>query len=182
MIELITRYLEPHRVYHRLNHIVQMFEFAKTHGVTLSPEQMYAVLFHDAVYVPGAKDNEEKSAEVFLDWETSQHKFLFKTDLIKQIILDTKEEVPTIEESELVIDLDLHQLAYTPEFQNNALLIREEFLPFVGEEGYNRGRAAWLKGMLARQTIFVSNHPAFRSIECAARWNLQNELRRLGQE
>lgn len=56
-------YSEPHRRWHTMKHINDMFAYC---GDDISEELFYAILWHDYIYIPGAKDNEEKSA---LAWE-----------------------------------------------------------------------------------------------------------------
>lgn len=118
MIDVLTRaYLEPHRFYHSLEHINFMFAKAKEWKWELTEELIYAIWFHDAIYQPGAKDNEEKSAELFWAWKYTitkkenwgENKPQY--EIIRQMILDTKTHIPTIEESKRLIDLDLAILA-----------------------------------------------------------------------
>ncbi len=63
--EIIRAYTEPHRYYHTLNHLIFMIEKAIEWKWELTDELIYAILYHDFVYDPSAKDNEEKSAEEF---------------------------------------------------------------------------------------------------------------------
>lgn len=115
MIEVLTKaYLEPHRHYHTLEHIIYMFNKAKEWEWQPSDELIYAIWFHDAVYEPGAKDNEEKSIKMLMDVVSipagSKGWFVGSNDHIvraRAMILDTKTHIPTIEESKQLIDLDL---------------------------------------------------------------------------
>ena len=62
-----------------------------------------AALFHDVVFDPKAKNNEEKSAEIFL----AHSKRGAHTDLIVDIILDTKTRQPTTRLSQVFQSMDL---------------------------------------------------------------------------
>jgi predicted metal-dependent HD superfamily phosphohydrolase len=64
--QLLAFYDEPHRYYHNREHIREMLDAALKHELKLSAPQTFAVLAHDAVYVPGAQrgDNETLSAQV----------------------------------------------------------------------------------------------------------------------
>ena len=61
-----TRYQEPHRAYHTLDHLNHMFRlFEQNRSKLLSPHAVaLAILFHDIVYDPTSSTNEEDSAEL----------------------------------------------------------------------------------------------------------------------
>ena len=61
---LIAAYQEPHRHYHNIEHIAEMLKIAGklSDQATNLPAIQLAVWFHDAIYDPKAKDNEERSA------------------------------------------------------------------------------------------------------------------------
>jgi len=58
-------YNQPGRFYHNSEHIEYMLENCPD---SISQELFMAILFHDIVYVPGAKNNEEESAEYARKW------------------------------------------------------------------------------------------------------------------
>lgn len=64
--ETLKRYEEAGRHYHSLGHLAMIVANAEAHGIQLSQAQCLAVLFHDAVYLPGAQrgQNEVDSAEL----------------------------------------------------------------------------------------------------------------------
>lgn len=91
--EIICRYSESHRHYHNLDHIARVIEAVNhTMFILNSPDSVmmhYAAIFHDIVYDPKSKTNEEDSANVmnsFLDHRESPE-FIKK---IEGIILATK--------------------------------------------------------------------------------------------
>ena len=59
--QLLRFYDEPHRYYHNRVHIREMFDAALKHELKLSAAQTFAVLAHDAVYVPGAQRGASRS-------------------------------------------------------------------------------------------------------------------------
>src|SRR5439155_22696514 len=61
---LVAAYAEPHRCYHTLEHLSEVFKVAgKLADVATDPAAVQlAIWFHDGVYDPRAKDNEERSA------------------------------------------------------------------------------------------------------------------------
>src|SRR5579862_4466494 len=63
---LAAAYGEPHRRYHDANHVAEVLAWydrvADDVGWDRPVEVYVAILFHDAIYAPGAKDNEARSA------------------------------------------------------------------------------------------------------------------------
>ena len=69
MVELaLTHYRQPHRFYHDVAHVQEMMALSRTLKLDLSQAEELAVLWHDAVYVPGADKslNEKLSAKLML--------------------------------------------------------------------------------------------------------------------
>jgi len=95
-------YGEPHRFYHNWEHITSMLKSAKEQNI-LSEDLMLAILFHDIIYDPKEKDNEEKSAELFKIYYPS------KID-VYNAILETKTHKPTTSLSSRLCKLDLEVL------------------------------------------------------------------------
>ena len=183
---IIPAYLEPHRMYHNLGHIQNMIDIAVTYGVNLDQNQLNAILGHDIVYQPGNSDNEERSADKFLEimktdisYDTCIPEDMKSCDddfnIISQIILDTKNHIPTIYQSEDVIDLDLFELG-TDKYFDNMVLIRQEFCKFNDKE-FNAGRIKWLESMVAREQLFHGFvHEQLPEIEWRAYENMKLEL------
>lgn len=61
---LIAAWSEPHRHYHGIGHLVWLLDEAERRARFIAEPAFvgYAIWFHDAVYQPGASDNETKSA------------------------------------------------------------------------------------------------------------------------
>jgi predicted metal-dependent HD superfamily phosphohydrolase len=59
-----ARYAEPQRAYHNWSHIEAMLRWMQSGEFTIDDTNATycAVIFHDAIYDPTAKDNEERSA------------------------------------------------------------------------------------------------------------------------
>ena len=173
---LFSLYNQPDRHYHNFSHIVHMFEVLNIH--TKITAQLYiAVLYHDAVYDPKNDDNELQSAllyELHCDdmGDTSDEKVI-------QMILDTKDHIATIKESELLIDADLWILGsniWTYAEYKKAL--KKEYEPFFTEEEMIAGRTAFIENMLDRENIFYT--PDFqRCYTHNAKTNLEIEIQGL---
>lgn len=176
-LEVYRRMSEPHRKYHTFNHICEMFQYAHARCIELTDAQVHAIALHDIVYeVPAdpKRSNEEKSAiaaDVILTEMDLPEDYI---DTVCRIILDTEKELPTIEESKIVIDLDLAGLAH--KYWENKNLIREEY-GHLNDDEFNAGRIKWLESMLSRDSIFVSGR--FYDIEEKAVANLKAELQLL---
>src|SRR3954465_11617767 len=65
--ELVLLYSEPHRHFHTLGHIDDCVRrFDEIGALMKAPDAgEMALWFHDAIYRPGAPDNEERSIELF---------------------------------------------------------------------------------------------------------------------
>jgi len=185
MIELykkVTKSMsEPHRKYHTMRHIGEMFALASTEYIGLSRIQHLAILLHDVVYnIPsGDISNEELSAVKAGEWLRDcyvpcMHSNAYSEETIsavQQIIRDTEKAIPTTKESAIVIDLDLSGLALN--YWENRELIFYEFA-HIGYDKVVSGRRSWLISMLERDSIFVSDH--FQFLEKDAVKNIKQEL------
>lgn len=184
--ELEVLYRTPTaRAYHGLHHVQACLneldrvreEFAPRVDVDSAE---WALWLHDCVYIAGAKDNEERSAEVsarMLRMIDASDDVIARTHAM---VMATKHTGETLDEaSALVADVDMSILGAPPEmYRAYAGAIREEF-SFVDEEQYRAGRGAFLRGLLARQRIFHTD-VFVRRFESTARANLTAEIARLG--
>ena len=165
-------YFEPHRKFHSWNHIESGFPlFEKSTNVSL--EQKIAWLYHDILYKPGATDNEELSAlKAIKDITDNNDKNMIDTNIVSIIINDTKKHTPTIEQSKLVLDIDMSCLALEDyhEFFHLRVLAAKEFL-FYGKDNIILGTKKFIKETLEQEKIFHSkefdymNKIAFRNLE-----------------
>ena len=174
-------YDKPYRIYHNNDHINRMFFVMDDQDMTLSMEQLWAIACHDVCYLPGDPLNEEKSANYATHYMKHVGFPQENIDIVQTIILDTKNHIPTIEESKPIIDLDLWDLADTERYLIGSQLVRDEYIFHLKDEGkYRHGRIEWLKKFLSRPTIFVSEY-ATDEMESNARKNLEAELKHLEQ-
>lgn len=154
LLELTHLYQEPHRHYHSLEHIAAMLHAGRDAG--LDDVQTMAVWFHDAVYDPRSKSNEEASAALAGDRLRSAGWDHGDVERVQRIVLDTKSHMATTPGAELVLDLDLMSLAAPwPEFSRNTLRIRAEYA-HVGDAEFAAGRATFFRTMLQRDRLFLT--------------------------
>src|SRR5215470_988753 len=112
--QVLEFYDEPHRAYHDRQHLVEMFDASLRLASRLTAVQVLALLFHDAIYVPGAArgTNEMMSAQLLRVYTAGLDRALVDTAFA--LVIDTAEHVARRPESELVLDLDLMRLAAPP--------------------------------------------------------------------
>jgi predicted metal-dependent HD superfamily phosphohydrolase len=170
---LVSRYGEPARAYHTLQHIGEGIGHLKTVR-TAPPEVAIAWWFHDAIYDPRRKDNEERSAAwagAVLDAGPLKAK-------VENLILATKLGAAAGEASaRLIVDIDLAVLAAPePRFSEAAAQIRLEYA-FLAEDDYKALRLNVLRSFTGRAYIYTT--PEFRNLETRARKNLERSINAL---
>eukprot|EP00967_Tisochrysis_lutea_P027619 scaffold32099_cov18-Tisochrysis_lutea.AAC.1 len=130
-------YAEPHRHYHALNHLANMFELldqADLDGHSRVAVAL-AIFFHDLVYDAKRKDNEMRSAELFNQFAAD---LSLERHLINRVCLFIEATIAHAVPAQvhdahltLFLDLDLSILGMPPEvYDNYALQIRQEYSHF----------------------------------------------------
>lgn len=176
-IELNMRYNENHRAYHTMEHIALLFNLAAAHGIRLSVCQQLAIWYHDAIYDPTMKDNEEQSNNLFLRHHTGTLLPQY-VNRVSNIILDTKTHIATNEESHDVLDLDLAGFGFDFDSYNFATQqIRKEYA-HLPNEVWIANRKLFLTSLLNRDYIFHT-HWAKDFYEIKARRNIEKDLKSL---
>lgn len=182
--DLWRRYDEPHRVYHRMSHIRHVLDVVAliraSEPVSDPIAVRLAAWFHDAVYSPGAADNEARSAELAVEtltrWELAPDRVEHVAALILATASHRDDGTP---DAPVLLDADLAILAADPDtYAVYRRAVRVEYHD-VDDEAWRRGRGAFLAGMLDRSAIFTSAVMRERG-EQAARRNLAAELAELG--
>ncbi len=179
---LAARYAEPQRHYHTWAHVLACFDARDSLTRASSPEVDLALLFHDAVYVPLARDNEDKSADLLV--EEGRRAWLDDAMLLRarELVAVTKHDAEPAgsEEACIVVDADLSILgADGPAFATYERDVRSEYA-MVDDAAYAAGRRAVLQGFLARPTIYATRRGQ-QLWEASARANMAASLVRLGQ-
>jgi len=175
---LVAAYGERHRAYHDLEHVAHMF--AELDGVPLwDPAVEWATWYHDAVYRPGGRDNETRSAALArggleaLGLQRLERRVVQLIEATRLHRIDAEDTAAL-----LFLDADLAILGSEPTaYLRYAEGVREEHRAIPGFL-YARGRRAFLRELLGRPSIFMTPH--FRDrYDRHARENLQSELARL---
>jgi predicted metal-dependent HD superfamily phosphohydrolase len=136
----------------------------------------FAIWFHDAIYDPLAKDNEERSAE----WAREALTHLNLIELARSVsalVLKTKDHArgDASPDEAMFLDMDIAILgAPRAAYAAYAKDIRAEYAA-APDEAFAAGRGAFLRSWLARERLFRTD--AYHAeLDAAARANMKWEL------
>ncbi|WP_250433465.1 HD domain-containing protein [Hanstruepera flava] len=181
--DIEKNYSESVRHYHNLKHIYNMLiQSEKIKNLIEDFEMLqFSIWYHDIVYRPTRKDNEEKSA---LSAKNSLRKFSFdekRIECVNDLIISTKKHELILYENNdnaYMLDLDLSILGtdwdvYKKYVEN----IRKEYKIYPNFM-YNPGRKKVLQQFLNREALYFSEEFSIK-YENQARENIERELERL---
>ena len=153
-------YRSPGRHYHTWDHILDCVEKLRTMPTESSRAVFLALVFHDAIYVPGRPDNEMLSANLAAD-VLAEHTRLPRDELeaIEKIILATRHHVPEAGSShdlKVALDIDMSILGADPgAYAAYAAGVKSEYVPAVtSEDTFKAGRAAFLQKVITSKAMF----------------------------
>jgi predicted metal-dependent HD superfamily phosphohydrolase len=185
LVELRASYATPGRTYHAWPHVedvaARYAQVARDVGWRAPKEVFVAVLYHDAVYVPGAKTNEADSAALA---RSAVQRFAMETVLdaerIERLIHLTARHgsltVADVDPDEaLFLDCDVAILGADPAaFDAYDRGIAAEY-GYLSAAEYAAGRRAFLARVLRAERIFLSRY--FHDLlDASARANLARAL------
>ena len=179
--ELVEAYQQPHRAYHRLDHVIDCLRIFDTASSAADhPSEVEAAIwFHDAIYDPTRGDNESRSAasagQALRDGAVDPGAIR----RIEALILATRHDTAVdSRDARLLVDIDLSILGRPrPEFRIYEERIRREYA-WVPEAIYCARRAELLESFLRRQPLYLT--PTLRgSFESQARLNLAAAIQHL---
>jgi predicted metal-dependent HD superfamily phosphohydrolase len=178
---LSARYEEPHRAYHTLRHIAHCLdELESARGLAADPLAVeMALWYHDAVYDPRAKDNEERSADLAARASAAMGLAAGFGARVAGLIFVSTHRAPAADpDPKLFADIDLSILGQAPEaFDEYERQVRVEY-SWVPEPAFRAGRSAILRSFLERPSVYGTDF--FRQkYEAAARQNLSRSIARL---
>jgi predicted metal-dependent HD superfamily phosphohydrolase len=179
---LTSAYQEPHRHYHNLEHIAEMLKVAgklSDQAKNVLAIQL-AIWFHDAIYDPKAKDNEEQSAQLAIRELQALRVPDSAVNEIAAMIRATAHTESTSMDPDIAIllDADLAILgAEESRYRRYAAAIRREY-SWAEEPAYREGRKRVLESFLKRPAIYRTAR-MHEVGDVPARRNLQAEIERL---
>jgi predicted metal-dependent HD superfamily phosphohydrolase len=171
-------YAEPQRAYHNATHINEVLGWYDSVYEELGwfeEREVYAaILFHDAIYQPGARDNEARSAawarDVGLPANGARVAYLIEMTARHGSI-----EVAD-RDAALFLDCDMAILGSSPEqFAAYDAAIAHEY-SVLPPDVYRAGRRAFLERLLATPRIYLTEYFHSR-LEKQARANLEAALK-----
>jgi pantetheine-phosphate adenylyltransferase len=156
---ILSMWNESHRSYHSLNHLNELVysinENKKKYSEKEYEKLLLTAIFHDIIYDPKDNQNEEKSADFFINCCVDRDNI----DIVevKQAILDTKTHKATTKISEEFNNLDMNiverDFDKLLEWENG---IYEEYKIF-GNEAYKDGRLKFLESLLDKYPHNTNN-------------------------
>lgn len=176
-------YSSPDRHYHDMNHLYEVISMWDAHKHLLKDADaiFIAAIYHDIVYKPKRKDNEDKSQWFYMS-KIAENLPGIKHSIVCKAILATKHNSESEQyykdnkDIQYLLDFDLEILGTrhhdTYEWYRNG--VRKEYSMFSSKI-YKAGRKAVLEKFLSRSSIYLT--PEFKKIEKRARKNLKNEIK-----
>jgi predicted metal-dependent HD superfamily phosphohydrolase len=175
--EIARRYSEPHRAYHKLEHILECLRWlAASRELAEHPfEVELALIYHDVVYDPRRVDNERRSAELFRAHARASHLPAASIERIVALIEGTAAHRVRDGDGALVNDIDIAVLGSSPHaFLRYEDEIREEYR-HVDEALFRVGRERILRSFFEVDSIYSTPFFSLR-LEAQARTNLSRSL------
>lgn len=168
----------PIRAYHNLGHVTECLDMLEqVRSLAEDADRLeFALWFHDCVYVPGKSDNEQRSAEVARVAALAIGQSDSWAIGVVDLIMTTRHIAPPEgNDAAIIADIDMAVLAANTErYRRYAAAIRSEY-GFATDEQFRAGRAAFLRGLIARPSIYFTAQLA-SSCERHARANIAEEL------
>lgn len=156
---LAELYGEPHRHYHTLTHVRHcLSEFDRVATLVDDPDAVeMALWFHDAIYAPGAVDNEWRSAALFQQWSEGHAAPAFRRRVSDLILATTHRELPTRRDEQFIVDIDLSSFGLPWDaVERGGRLIRAESAE-VADDRYYPGHLRFLLVLQGRPTFFFTD-------------------------
>lgn len=179
--QVMKAYSEPHRHYHNLDHIRAMLDaFERSRAQLKDAAAVFvAILFHDFVYDPTRKDNEERSAAlaetILKDLDYPEARIKKTASWIRATQHHTPNGDPDLDH---LLDFDLQILGAEPEqYRQYTEQIRKEY-ELYPDALYRPGRKATMQHFLEREYIYATPHYRER-FEATTRKNISNEIETL---
>ncbi|HJY78040.1 MAG TPA: hypothetical protein VKE95_15495 [Burkholderiales bacterium] len=172
------------RFYHTWDHVLDCVE-KLGHFPEAGRASFLALLFHDAVYVAGRKDNEARSAALAIEVLRRDARVeAGELQAVERMILATRDHRLAPGEHDaavaLVLDVDMSVLGAAPQtYRRYAEGVRAEYVPAAASATqFAAGRMAFLSRLLGPEPVFHTAQ-GFARWERAARENVARELAEL---
>ena len=174
--QLIASYTEPQRFYHTLTHIENCLELIDQISSELQcPEALeLAIWYHDVVYQPGARDNEQLSADQFVATTAGIFDETLQQTVYQHIMATVHDGSETTHaDTKYMLDIDLSGFGRPwEEFIQDSVNIRLE-MEEIPDEVFYQKQAGFLDKLFSQAQLFKSDY-FFDNYETQARQNHSN--------
>ncbi len=174
--QLTSSYSEPHRYYHTLDHIEHCLSlFDKISSKLQNPEALeLAIWYHDVVYRPGAENNEQLSADQFMQTTKSRFHDSLRDTVYQHIMatlhLDSK---MSHADTKYMVDIDLSSFGLPwPEFVRDSDNLRRE-MAYLSDDEYYQRQSTFQQALIDRPRFFKSDY-FYQNYEAQAAKNLSD--------
>ncbi|XJV84026.1 hypothetical protein AB3469_38345 [Burkholderia anthina] len=172
---LARSYTEPARHYHTLVHVrrcLRQLDLAR--DMIPEPDAVeLALWFHDVIFVPGAKDNEQRSADWFR--RQADGRIRARERICAMILATTHVGIAEEPDTRFACDIDLAVLgAARSRFREDGRRLRAE-RPDLDDRAYDLHERTILRGLLLRPRIYLTDF-FYTRCERQARRNLNWRL------
>lgn len=179
--EIAAAYYDDTRYYHTMKHLLFVYNelLQVRKNIRDWDSVLFALFYHDIIYIPTRPDNELKSAELAKDRLESIHLPLIQIEKCMKMIMATKDHAISDEDDiNFFTDADLSILGSSrsvyAEYCHN---VRKEYV-VLPDSIYKVGRKTFLQELLKMPTIFKTDN-FYRKYEKTARENIGYELDKL---
>ncbi|PHQ30926.1 hypothetical protein CJ305_01485 [Leeuwenhoekiella nanhaiensis] len=179
--QLFKNYNHRSRHYHNIKHLEDMLLLLPEVEQHIENKDaiLFSIFYHDIIYKVTRKNNEYKSAQIFRE-HIAPTKFKYVDNSFDQILATKHHEWSEHNDTNILLDLDLHVLGKSPEdYETYTENIRKEYSIYPNFL-YQKGRIQVLKSFLDKEQLFKTPH--FKEkYEFQAKTNLKAELKKLSK-
>ena len=175
-------YSQPDRHYHTPGHIEHCLrQFDLIAGLLDDPDAVeMALWFHDAIYDAAAYDNEQRSAQLFVDLVGAAVAEPFERKVWDLIMVTKHPSSPRTSDEAYMVDIDLSSFGLPwAKFTRDSHAVRKEFA-HLSEESFATKQRSFLEALLDREHFCFTEFFRTRH-EASARRNISQYLKKLGR-
>ena len=154
-------YREHHRHYHNdehIDHCLELLEVAKNEIQLNDCDAVeLAIWFHDVIYIIGAPDNEERSAQLFLQLSEGQLQESLRQHVSSLIMSTTHDHQPETIDERILVDIDLSSFGLSwDRFTEDGDNVRKE-QSHLSDHEFFRKQMRFQESLLNRARFYFSD-------------------------
>jgi predicted metal-dependent HD superfamily phosphohydrolase len=182
--QLIAYYSEPQRFYHTLDHIEHCLSlFDKISHELQNPTALeLAIWFHDVIYRPGSRSNEQLSADLFMALSDGVFDDPFR-NTVYQLVMATLHDGGEVEnaDAKYMVDIDLSSFGMPwAQFIRDSANLRLEMEDMPDDDFY-RKQAIFQEKLFSQPRFFKTDY-FYENYETQARQNHSNYVETIRQK